>query len=78
MGFAHSFARTEIPPADFLPALFGFNMGIEAGQLVVVVIAYALVAIWWKRESYARMIARPASFVIAVSGLFWAALRIAG
>ncbi len=78
LGFAHSFARTEIPAADLLPALFGFNMGIEAGQLVVVGIAYALVAVWWKRESYGRMIARPASFVIAVSGFCWAALRIAG
>jgi hypothetical protein len=78
LGFAHSFARTEIAPVDFLPALFAFNMGIEAGQLVVIGIAYALVALWWKRESYRRMIARPASFLIAVSGLCWAAVRVAG
>lgn len=78
LGFAHSFVQTEIAPADFLPALFAFNMGIEAGQLVVIGIAYALVALWWKRESYRRMIARPASFLIAVSGLCWAAVLIAG
>lgn len=78
LGFAHSFARTEIAPVDFLPALFAFNMGIEAGQLVVIGIAYALVAVWWKRESYRRMVARPASLLIAVSGLCWAAVLIAG
>lgn len=76
LGFAHSFARTEIAPVDFLPALFAFNMGIEAGQLVVIGIAYALVAVWWKRENYRRLVARPASALIAVSGLFWAAQRM--
>lgn len=78
LGFAHSFARTEIAPAEFLPALFAFNMGIEAGQLVVIGIAYLMVALWWKRESYRRMVARPASLLIAVSGLCWAAVLIAG
>jgi hypothetical protein len=77
MGFAHSFAMKEIPTADFLPALLGFNMGIEVGQLAVIGIAYVMVAAWWKRENYRRMIAQPASFLIALSGLFWAALRIA-
>ena len=77
MGFAHSFSMKEIPTADFLPALLGFNMGIEAGQLAVIGIAYVMVAAWWKRENYRRMIAQPASFLIALSGLFWAALRIA-
>lgn len=78
LGFAHSFARTQIAPAEFLPALFAFNMGIEAGQLVVIGIAYLMVALWWKRESYRRMVARPASLLIAVSGLCWAAVLIAG
>ena len=78
LGFAHSFGQIEIPTADFLPALFGFNMGIEAGQLAVIGIAYTLVAVWWKRENYGRMIARPASFLIALSGLCWAGVRIIG
>lgn len=78
LGFAHSFAQTEIAPVDFLPALFAFNMGIEAGQIVVIGIAYLMVAVWWKRENYRRMIARPASFLIAMSGVCWAAVRIAG
>ena len=78
LGFAHSFARTDIAPGDFLPALLAFNMGIEAGQLVVIGIAYLMVAVWWKRESYRRMVARPASLLIAVSGLCWAAVLIAG
>jgi hypothetical protein len=58
-----------------MPALFSFNVGIELGQLAVVGIAFALVAAWWRREDYARLISRPASAVIALVGLYWAIER---
>lgn len=76
LGFAHSFGERTLDKGEFLPALFGYNMGIEAGQIVVIGIAYALVAVWWKRENYRKMIARPASLLIAASGLCWAAERL--
>lgn len=76
LGFAHSFAAKTIAPSDFLTAMFSFNMGIEAGQLIVVAIAYALTALWWKRASYHTTIARPASCIIAISGLLCAAKLI--
>lgn len=75
LGFAHSFRENLMNPADFLPALFSFNLGIEFGQLAVIGIAYAAVAAWWKRDWYRKVIARPASAVIAVSGLYWAVER---
>jgi hypothetical protein len=55
--------------------LFSFNLGIEFGQIAVVGLAYAAVAVWWKREDYRSLIARPASMVIAASGLYWAMER---
>ncbi len=76
LGFAHSFEETLVGKEEFLPALFSFNLGIEAGQLAVVAIAWAMVALWWKRESYRRMIARPASCLIALSGIYWTAERM--
>lgn len=78
LGFAHSFGEKTVEKGDFLPALFGFNMGVEAGQIAVIGIAYLMVAVWWKRENYRRMIARPASLLIALSGLCWAGLRVLG
>lgn len=75
LGFAHSFQENGVLPGDFLPALFSFNLGIEFGQLAVVGIAYAAVAAWWKRDWYRAAIARPASAVIAASGLYWAVER---
>jgi len=75
LGFAHSFAEKDLVPGDFLPALLSFNLGIEAGQIAVVGIAYAAGALWWKRDCYRKMIARPASMVIAASGVYWAVER---
>ncbi len=75
LGFAHSFNKNLLVPEDFLPALFSFNLGIEFGQLAVVGLAYAAVAVWWKRDYYRTLVARPASVVIAASGLYWAVER---
>lgn len=75
LGFAHSFEETLVKPENFLPALFSFNMGIELGQIAVIAIASAAVALWWKREWYRTVIARPASLVIASAGLYWAVER---
>jgi len=50
-------------------------MGIEFGQLAVVGIAYAAVAVWWKRDWYRAAIASPASAITAASGLYWAVER---
>ena len=76
LGFAHTFAEKNIPPQDFLPALFSFNLGIELGQIAVVAAAFAAVALWWKRADYRQNVARPASALIAACGLFWAGEQI--
>lgn len=75
LGFAHTFNGTTLSESDFLPALFSYNLGIEAGQVVVVGLAYAAVATWWKRDLYVKQIARPASTVIALTGFYWAVER---
>ncbi|MBC7980025.1 MAG: HupE/UreJ family protein [Armatimonadetes bacterium] len=75
LGFAHSFQEMPLHAGDFLPALFSFNMGIEFGQLAVVGLAYLALAIWGRREEGFKMIARPASTLIALTGIYWAIQR---
>ncbi len=77
LGFAHSFGETPVGKADFLAALFSFNLGIEAGQIVVIGAVSLLASAWWKRDSYQRLVARPASCLIAAIGVCWAIVRIA-
>ncbi|WP_411826148.1 HupE/UreJ family protein [Luteolibacter sp. AS25] len=77
LGFAHILRENPATPDNFLVALFSFNIGIEVGQIAVCSIAYLLVAAGWKRDCYQRLIARPASILIALSGFCWALVRIA-
>ncbi len=76
LGFAHSFGGAPVGKPDFLPAIFSFNMGIEAGQIAVVGTAWLLTATWRNRGSYRTHIARPASCLIALSGIYWAVERV--
>ena len=75
LGFAHSFGVIPVRSADFMEALFSFNVGIELGQLVVVGLAFALVAAWWRRDWYLDLVARPASISIALAGVYLAVER---
>ena len=56
--------------------LFGANVGIEIGQLIVILAAASLTAWWWKRAWYQPRIAVPVSLLIGLYGLFAALDRI--
>lgn len=49
LGFASALASAGLPQGDVAPALFGFNMGIEAGQAAVVC------AMWLVRAAAVRL-----------------------
>ncbi len=83
LGFAGFFGELGLPPGQFWSALIGFNIGVEIGQLSVVVVA-ALLGIWIRRQlgdidgtaRYRRFIARPASLIIGLTGLWWGITRL--
>lgn len=78
LAFAHTFRGHTVPVDEFVPALFAFNMGIEFGQLVVVLLAFAAFGAFWQRPWYRKAVTIPASSLIAVASLFWMMTRIAG
>jgi hydrogenase/urease accessory protein HupE len=76
MGFAGVLRDVGLPRSQFLTALVGFNAGVEAGQLTVVALAFAVVAYWrTDRVAYRRLIVQPASLAISCVGLFWTLQR---
>jgi len=77
MGFAGVLRDLGLPRPAFLTALVTFNVGVEAGQLSVIAIAFAACAYWQHRDrlAYRRFIVVPASLVIALTGLFWTVQR---
>ncbi|SDG16328.1 HupE/UreJ family protein [Sulfitobacter delicatus] len=76
LGFASVLGDFGLPAGQFVPALIGFNIGVELGQLTVIAIAFVLVGWAMKRDWYRRAIAVPASCVIAAVGAYWFIERV--
>lgn len=77
LGFASVLGEFGLPPGQFLPALIGFNVGVEIGQLAVISIAFMAVGLWFNRKPWYRArIAVPASVLIAAIGSYWFVERV--
>jgi hypothetical protein len=78
LGFASVLTEFGMPTDDFLAALLAFNVGVELGQITIVLAAFFGVAIWFKsQDKYHRFVVVPASLLIAATGLFWFVDRLA-
>lgn len=84
LGFAGFFGELGLPPGQFWSALIGFNVGVEIGQIAIVLVTLAILvtaqrAIDTADESgataYRRWVIAPASLLIASIGLWWAIER---
>jgi hypothetical protein len=72
LGFASVLGDIGLSPGHFLASLIAFNIGVELGQLAVILVAFLTVGLWFgKRPWYRARIAVPASAGIAVMGLWW-------
>lgn len=77
LGFASVLGEFGLPDGQFIPALIGFNIGVELGQLTVIAIAFLAVGLWFRsKEFYRPYIAVPASCVIAMVGAYWFVERV--
>ncbi|MDJ0709178.1 MAG: HupE/UreJ family protein [Woeseiaceae bacterium] len=83
LGFAGFFGELGLPPGQFWSALIGFNIGVEIGQLSVI-LAAALLGAWIRRQladpdgtgRYRQFLARPVSLLIGLTGLWWGVTRL--
>ena len=77
LGFAGVLSEFGMPPNAFATALISFNVGVELGQLAVIIIAYLAVGIWFRDKPwYHQRITVPGSLIISVIGLYWTYDRI--
>jgi hypothetical protein len=76
-GFAGALLDGDFRPDNLLPALLGFNLGVEIGQLVVVVaLGVALCLASRSRDGrWAEAIAEAGTAAIAGLGFFWLVTR---
>ena len=77
MGFASVLADFGMPDDAFITALISFNIGVEFGQLTVILLAFLAVGLWFsKRPWYRRVVVETGSSAIAIIGLYWTFDRI--
>lgn len=76
MGFAGALSEIGLPPGRFMTALTAFNLGVELGQIAVILIAYFMATKWFSTRSWYRSrIVQPVSAGIALLALYWAIER---
>lgn len=77
LGFASSLSSMGLPQHAYLSSLVMFNLGVEAGQLAVILIAFLLVGKWFgQKHFYRRVIVIPASLLIILIAGYWTVERI--
>jgi hydrogenase/urease accessory protein HupE len=76
-GFANVLGEMDLPRRALGWSLFSFNIGVELGQLLVVVtVASALAALRARNEVAGRRLAFAGSLVVIAAGAFWFIQRV--
>lgn len=92
LGFASVLGDFGLPTAQFIPALIGFNVGVELGQLTVIALAAALIWVALRAAMQAnlegeetlvrehavmfRAVSITGSLIIAIIGIYWVIERV--
>jgi hydrogenase/urease accessory protein HupE len=76
-GFANVLKEMDLPRRALGWSLFSFNLGVEIGQMVVVlVVATALSALRARSEQAGRRVAFAGSVLVILAGAFWFVQRV--
>jgi hydrogenase/urease accessory protein HupE len=77
MGFATVLADFGLPEETFITTLISFNIGVELGQLSIILLAYFSITFWFKHKQwYRNTIVIPSSLLISIIGFYWAIERL--
>ena len=76
-GFAGVLGELNLAPGDFAWALLQFNVGLELGQLMIVVCVTALLFLLRDRPQYRGWVIRGGSFAAILVGVLWLIERTA-
>ena len=79
MGFASSLNEIGLPPNAFFSSLITFNIGVELGQVTIILLCYFAFGRWFSEKTwYQSRIVVPISVCIAIIAGFWTVQRLIG
>jgi len=76
LGFATILDDVGLVENFFITSLLFFNLGVEFGQLFIIILCFAFLRWFYKKNWYRRLITNPLSFIIAIVGFYWFLDRI--
>jgi hypothetical protein len=77
MGFASALGQLGLPKQSYLLSLIMFNVGVELGQVTIILAAYFLLAKWFRdKPYYTSYMVVPMSLLIAVIACYWTVQRL--
>tara|TARA_B100000941_G_C28097027_1_gene346447 strand:- start:67 stop:471 length:405 start_codon:yes stop_codon:yes gene_type:complete len=76
LGFASVLSIYGVPKDSFTSLLLAFNVGVELGQITVLILAYIITYIAFNKNWNRKIVRIPASIAISFVGLFWFIERI--
>jgi hypothetical protein len=77
LGFASALNEIGLPPNKFFTSILSFNLGVELGQVLVILLSFFLLILpFGKKVWYKKRVAYPISIAIALVGLYWTFERL--
>ena len=71
LGFAALLTQYGLPKDNFISLLLAFNVGVELGQLAVLIMAFILVRAIFRKSQNKNQLKIPASIIVGLVGLYW-------
>ncbi len=76
-GFANVLRTLDLPRSALGWSLFSFNLGVEIGQLaIVLVVSWLLMAVRWTSPVLARRVVVTGSVIVLLAGVYWFIERV--
>ena len=77
MGFANALGQLGLPQKSYLTSILMFNLGVELGQLTVILSAFLLFGKWFGNKPwYRKAIVIPLSVIITIVAGYWTIQRL--
>jgi hypothetical protein len=77
LGFASALSELGLPEDKFLLSLLTFNVGVELGQITIILLLWFLIGKWFSAKPwYKKRIVIPVSIIIAGISFYWMIERI--
>ncbi|HKH59564.1 MAG TPA: HupE/UreJ family protein [Flavitalea sp.] len=77
LGFASVLNEIGLPGNQFYTSVLSFNVGVELGQIVVIIAVFGFIILPFRQKDwYRKFIVFPLSFLIAAIAVYWTVQRV--